>query len=282
MSGSTNFLQHNPGEANQENDAAYAADSLRTGGIGVDATLPSPWLNKIWYQATTFVAAFAQMMANKGYTVNDNPIATLTTVLANVLTNADLKLPLISVIFSSTPTFDASVANGFDLVLSGNVTSSTLSGQQIGQILTFIIKQGAIAYTFVPPASINGWQPINPTPNSITVQAFIIREDGTIWPYTNTLQGYSSGSNSNGNWRITPDEVIEQWGSVATNVASGTRLTFPIAFTDPTTVSIQCLEYNALGGTTRTPAVSSWDGTGWTVAWSGGGTSPLTWMAIGK
>jgi hypothetical protein len=86
---STNFLQHNPSETNQENDATYAADSIRTGGIGTNEILPSVWLNKVWFQSSTFIAAFCNAMVTKGYTLLDSNLATLATVLANVLTLAD-------------------------------------------------------------------------------------------------------------------------------------------------------------------------------------------------
>lgn len=89
MAGSSNFLQWNPGQLNQESDVAYAADSQRSGG----ATDPSAFLsilaNKLFYQNSTFAAAFAQSLANKGYVVSDANFATLVAVFANVLTKAD-------------------------------------------------------------------------------------------------------------------------------------------------------------------------------------------------
>lgn len=83
MAGSTNFIQPNPSAANQQNDATYASDSLTTGGIGVDEILPSAWLNKIWFQSGTFVAAIAAVIAayGPGYTITDTSIATLETNL---------------------------------------------------------------------------------------------------------------------------------------------------------------------------------------------------------
>src|SRR5487761_1455215 len=113
MAGSSNFLQHNPTAANQEDDSTYAGDSTRTGGIGVDQIMPSPWMNKIWYQSSTFIAAFAGALANKGYNLSDANLSTLEAVLANVLTTADTKPAQITVPFSPTPTFDCSTANGF-------------------------------------------------------------------------------------------------------------------------------------------------------------------------
>jgi hypothetical protein len=88
MAGSTNFIQTNPSAANQEDDATYAADSLTTGGVGVDDILPSPWLNKVWFQPSTFVCALAYVIANwgSGFTITDTSLATLKTNLLNFLT----------------------------------------------------------------------------------------------------------------------------------------------------------------------------------------------------
>jgi hypothetical protein len=85
MAGSSNFLQHNPSAANQENDATYNSDTTRTGGIGVDQILPSVWLNKVWFQASTFIAALANVIANfgSGYTITDTSISALETQLTN-------------------------------------------------------------------------------------------------------------------------------------------------------------------------------------------------------
>lgn len=81
----SNFLQHNPSAANQENDATYATDTTRTSGIGVDQILPSPWLNKVWFQSSTFVAAMAAVISawGGGYTIEDTNLATLETNLTN-------------------------------------------------------------------------------------------------------------------------------------------------------------------------------------------------------
>jgi hypothetical protein len=88
MAGTTNFLQQNPGAANQENDATYAADPLTTGGVGVDDLLPSPWLNKIWFQCTTFICAIAYVIANwgSGFTITDTSLSVLKTNLTNFFT----------------------------------------------------------------------------------------------------------------------------------------------------------------------------------------------------
>lgn len=187
MAGSSNFVQINPTAANQQTDLVFDGYSLTTGGIGVDATLPSAWLNKAYYQSSTFVAAFAQMMANKGYVVSDADLPTLEAVLANVVTNADTKTPLVTVAYSPTPTFPASTANGFNITLAGNVTSSNFDvAPTVGQILTFVVVQGSTPYSFVPPASVNGWQQISTVPGSINIQQFIVIAGGGIWPLNTT------------------------------------------------------------------------------------------------
>lgn len=92
MAGSTNFIQWNPNVNNQETDAQYAADSFRANGIpSSPAIAPGNAHNKLFYQLTTFVAAFGQMMSNKGYNVSDANLAALITAVTNVITAADLE-----------------------------------------------------------------------------------------------------------------------------------------------------------------------------------------------
>ncbi len=85
---SNNFKQWNPGALNQEDDAAYAVDAMRTGGA-VSGIFSKELANKLFYQVTTMVAAFGEALSNKGYHPSDADIATLITLLSNVLTKAD-------------------------------------------------------------------------------------------------------------------------------------------------------------------------------------------------
>lgn len=89
MAGSTNFVQINPTAANQQSDSTFDSYSLTTGGVGVDAILPSPWLNKAWFQSSTFVAALAAVIANfgPGYTITDTSISALQTQLLAFFNN---------------------------------------------------------------------------------------------------------------------------------------------------------------------------------------------------
>jgi hypothetical protein len=62
-----------------------------------------------------------------------------------------------TVTFSATPTFTAATFSAFKLTLTGNVTSSTLSGATAGQTLVFEIIQDATAgRTFVWPTNVKG------------------------------------------------------------------------------------------------------------------------------
>lgn len=91
MSGSSNFQQWNPFGLNQETDAAYTSDSLRTGGAPTNAIFASPLANKAFYQWSTFIAAFAASLALKGYVLSDANLATLTATLGDVITGSDIQ-----------------------------------------------------------------------------------------------------------------------------------------------------------------------------------------------
>lgn len=91
-----NFLQWNPTAANQEADAAYAADSQRSGGATTDAIFASNLGNKLFYQLSTFVAAMAAALTAKGYVTNDGSaspstaLANLQAVLSSIMTATDV------------------------------------------------------------------------------------------------------------------------------------------------------------------------------------------------
>ena len=191
---STNFLQFNPGLDNTETDAAYLADTLRSGGITTGAIFPSPLANKIFYQASAFYAAFAQMMVNKGYTVNDSPYSTLVSVLNNVKTSADFPTSIVTLTFSASIAFNAVQTSQWWLTLTGNVTSSSISGQVSGQTLLFIFTQdGTGGHTFVWPSAITGGGTISGTANSTSIQLFSVLPNGDIYPITRMVWISASG-----------------------------------------------------------------------------------------
>jgi len=89
MPGSNNFKQFNPNGNNQEDDATYLADSFRVNGAQA-GVFNKEVFNKFAYQMSSFVAAMGEMLAAKGYAVSDADFNALKTVLANIMTNADI------------------------------------------------------------------------------------------------------------------------------------------------------------------------------------------------
>jgi hypothetical protein len=80
----TNFVQVNPTVANQENDAAYQADSFVTGGAASGSVFDSITANKLFYQLSTMTAALAQMMKNKGYSLLDGTTPVIPSTFINL------------------------------------------------------------------------------------------------------------------------------------------------------------------------------------------------------
>lgn len=182
MAGSTNLLQFNPGAANQETDAQYAADSQRAGGAINGQIFNDQLANKLFYQLSTFCTAFGLMMASKGYTITDTDISTLEGQLANVITAADLKANLQILGFSSTTNFNAATSNGFQVTLSGNMTA-TASGVSPGQEVTFIIIQdGTGGRDITWGTGFAGGPSPAPNPNQVSIITFYGDGGGTLRP----------------------------------------------------------------------------------------------------
>jgi hypothetical protein len=80
------------------------------------------------------------------------------------------------VTFSATPTFSVSgtAITTFGITLTGNVTSSTISGATAGAILKFVICQDAIgSRTFTWPTAMSAAGTITPTANVCSMQSFV-------------------------------------------------------------------------------------------------------------
>jgi hypothetical protein len=274
MPGSNNFQQWNPSQINQESDVAYTSDAQRVGGAPNGVAFPSQTGNKLFYQVSTFVTAFCQMMATKGYNVVDTNIATLASVLAAVRTTADLVSGLDSISYSSSITCDASSFAGFEISLAGN-TTLTVTGVAAGQSLIFIFVQDSAGGHIVtwPGTFYGGLQP-DPTPNSVSVIVFdidaglngraaspVISNNGTFAtgglicptrsPGDNTTNAattafvgaaitgsFTLGSNSNGAWVKDPTgELTQRNGNVSLG-GGDFAVTFPIAFANTINLSV--------------------------------------------
>lgn len=178
----SNFLLWNPTQSNQETDAQYNADPTRAGGAGVDGLFSSSLANKAFYQWATFVYCFGQMMAAKGYAMSDASPSALIAALANVQTAADQKPDLIQVPYSPNLQFDCSKANGFQVTLTGNVSSLSIINATMGQLPINIVftQSGAGSYTVPWPSNLKGAGTIDPGVGNNSVQAFIVLADGNL------------------------------------------------------------------------------------------------------
>lgn len=143
MSGSSNFLQWNPSQANQETDSTYNADSQRVGGAADNTPFPAELANKLFYQLSTGIAALMQMMAAKGFNCQDTNLGTLASVLSAIVTTADLKSGVQVLSWSSTVTCDAGRYNFFYIPLNGNTTINIINATP-GQTLSFIFTQDGV------------------------------------------------------------------------------------------------------------------------------------------
>lgn len=190
MPGSSNIQLWNPTQANQESDATYLADSTRAGGAGTGAIFASALANKLFYQLAAFVWALAGALADKGYVISDANPTTLRGVLANVITSADINGNLVTVSYAPSVTFNCTTNNGFQILLTGNVTASAFSGMAVGQEITVgILMDGSGNRTFVWPVGVNNAGTPDPTPNAMSMQRFKKWADGTIRAITPMVVG---------------------------------------------------------------------------------------------
>jgi hypothetical protein len=82
---------------------------------------------------------------------------------------------LLIVPWSATPEFPGDVYTTYRITLTGDVTSSTAPDTVQGNLYTFIIVQDATGgHQFTWPTNFINASPINPAPNSITVQTFVM------------------------------------------------------------------------------------------------------------
>jgi hypothetical protein len=229
MPGTTNFQQFDPNLTNAETDSQYTADSMRSGGATLEALLPAILFNKFAHQVSIFVAAFGQMMANKGFTLSDANFANLVAALTNVQTTADVRSLIVTVPYATAVAFDASVASEFDLTLTGNVSSSSLINTVAGQFLLFIISQDSVGgRTFAWPSTLVDPGPVSIQANSTSIQMWVVRPNGVIDPVTPLLQMTSAGLvltplplmvsvSASGNISSANKEIVEQ-----VNASAGT------------------------------------------------------------
>ena len=180
MAGSTNILQWNPNATNVETDSQYNSDSQRQNGAVDGQEFLSVTANKLFQQMTWMVAALAQSLANKGFTVSDSNYQNLVAMFSNMLTTADVPSPFQEIAFSSSGPLTFNAAGGgnrtWRVDLSANVTSMSLINSTPGQSFTFQFVQDGVGGRTITGvgAQFLGWGNISQGPNSITTQTFTV------------------------------------------------------------------------------------------------------------
>lgn len=169
----TNVQQWNPGAANQENDAAYLADSQRAGGATDPSLFDAALANKAFYQWSTYLEGLFTAFANKGFTTSDSNLSTLTATCANFLTTADL-LPAVQVVsYAATLTLNAATANGFYIKAMSGALSFTFTGLSSGQVVAMYYQQdGSGGRVVTYPSNMVGAAQPDPAPNAVSLQLF--------------------------------------------------------------------------------------------------------------
>lgn len=176
--------QWNPSQTNQETDAAYTADSQRSGGATNPSIFASILANKLFYQMTTYLVALFTAFANKGFTTSDASLATLTAQCANFLTTADVRPDMLAATFASTMTLDFSKANGYQITLTGN-TTLTFTNLSFGQTITLaFVQDGTGGRTVSWPGVVVSPASPDTTPNASSIISFKVLLDGNLHSLT--------------------------------------------------------------------------------------------------
>jgi hypothetical protein len=183
MPPTSNFLQFNPGAANQESDATYLADAQRLGGFASQQLLPAVLLNKIIFQCAQFIYAFTQMKLAKGYSMMDTNAGTLQGQLANVRTNADERALLTVQAFNANPVFDFTNTDAIQITMNGNITP-TFAGLGAGRRARLILIQDGIGGRTVAYPGTMGTIFSQPdgTAGSTNIQEIQVTSDSVLHP----------------------------------------------------------------------------------------------------
>lgn len=169
--------------ANTDSQATYAAALAALGypstGFNTGTALANQ-LNKVWRQGTAWAFVLGALLNQYGMDALDNGApATLLTNLITAIRQVSAQTAQL-VAFSTTPVFDCSKGQKFEITLTGNVVSSTLTNVSPGMSLTFTVKQDATGgRTFAPPSGLP-LDTIDPTANAASLQTFEVSTASVI------------------------------------------------------------------------------------------------------
>lgn len=90
---------------------------------------------------------------------------------------------LLVLAYAANLVINALLGTAFEVTLTGNVGSTVMNNVQPGTLYTFIIIQDGVGgRTFVWPGNVIGPEAIDPAAGSISVQTFIARANGNLYP----------------------------------------------------------------------------------------------------
>jgi hypothetical protein len=167
--------------ANVDSQADFDGSGYQETGV-TSGIILSKWMNKMWRQSSMVGAAVANFIANtlSENVLDDGNLANLTAQFTAAVSQAGSGIETVA--FSGTPTFNAALFTKFDMTLTGNVTASSLVGQQPGQLIYFVIHQdGTGGRTFAWPSAVPGGT-IDPGVSKTSTQGFLVDAAGTLRP----------------------------------------------------------------------------------------------------
>jgi hypothetical protein len=140
-------------------------------------------LNKVWRQGSIGSYLLGQLIVTVLGTsaVDNGDLTSLFNNLLEALRRGTVRPPHV-VPFTATPTFDCATSSCFTIVLTGNVTSSTIANAILGDIICLRIQQnGAGGHTFAwPPTVAANFPSIDLSPNGVTEVIMSVTSDGSI------------------------------------------------------------------------------------------------------
>lgn len=240
----------------------------------------SSQLNKVWRQSSFVAASIAEFIVQQlGVNVlDDGDLATFTSNLTDAIIQAAHSgdVPVV-VAYSATPVFDCSLGDRFEITLTGNVTSSTLTNLSPGQIVVIKVKQDSTgARSFVWPTNVVGGAVVDPTVSADTVQILYVASDSKA--YGAGVSNLTSSLSTPGYYRF-PNGLILQWGKTLVSSA-GTHIAFPLTFPTACFVTMGS-DMGAVGSNGSHSPGCAPNGNSEFVAYASAYPTTIGWIALG-
>jgi hypothetical protein len=133
------------GTGNIMSIASYKTNSQRKYGVQQRDIASSQLHNRLFYQLSTFVTAFANMMDAKGYALSESNISTLASQLSNVMTKYDLD----TVYKYATQSWVKNYYGGYGTGVSGGVLSYYYTKTQVNSQISAALTSALAPYATI-------------------------------------------------------------------------------------------------------------------------------------